>query len=69
MPGDRRIASKGGRLEGRARVRMTVPAVLLAAARARGSCGHHHMGNESTIDREDTWLAGHEAFEPAPVED
>ncbi len=27
-----------------------------------------HFGDDSTIDREYTWLAGHEAFEPAPAE-
>ncbi len=27
-----------------------------------------HLGDDSTIDRQYTWLAGHEAFEPAPAE-
>ena len=26
-----------------------------------------HFGDDSTIDRELTWLAGHAAFEPAPA--
>jgi pimeloyl-ACP methyl ester carboxylesterase len=27
-----------------------------------------HMGDDSTVDREYTWLAGHEALQPAPAE-
>jgi pimeloyl-ACP methyl ester carboxylesterase len=27
-----------------------------------------HLGDDSTVDREHTWLAGHEAFQPAPAE-
>jgi pimeloyl-ACP methyl ester carboxylesterase len=27
-----------------------------------------HMGDDATVDREFTWLAGHEALEPAPAE-
>lgn len=27
-----------------------------------------HFGDDASIDREYTWLAGHEAFEPAPAE-
>ena len=27
-----------------------------------------HLGDDSTVDREFTWLAGHEALEPAPAE-
>jgi pimeloyl-ACP methyl ester carboxylesterase len=27
-----------------------------------------HLGDDSTVDRDFTWIAGHEAFEPAPAE-